>query len=122
MYDVLSSKGAAMHANTASSPSGWLRAGVDLELEARRKSAGLTLEQIADSTKISIRFLRAIENEDFEQLPGGIFLSSYLRQYAEAIGYPAERLLAAAGVGKPPEVETVPNDMRTSVVNLWRRL
>ncbi|MGH9667045.1 MAG: helix-turn-helix domain-containing protein, partial [Bryobacteraceae bacterium] len=53
-----------------------------------------SLEQIAESTKISIRFLRAIEDEDFEKLPGGIFNTSYLRQYAAAIGFDESDLLA----------------------------
>ena len=65
-----------------------------LDLQKRRKDRGLTLETIADTTKISIRFLRAIEDEDFDQLPGGIFNTSYLRQYAAAIGTDQEQLLA----------------------------
>ena len=56
-----------------------------LHLAALRQSKGVTLEQIADTTKISIRFLRAIEDEEFDKLPGGIFSTSYLRQYARAI-------------------------------------
>jgi len=69
-----------------------------LNLRARRAERGLTLEQIAESTKISIYFLRAIENEQFHLLPGGIFTTSYLRQYAEAAGCAAGDLLDAAGV------------------------
>src|ERR1017187_709592 len=57
-----------------------------LNLPGRRKALSLSLENIADSTKISIRFLRAIEDEEFEKLPGGIFNTSYLRQYAPALG------------------------------------
>jgi len=43
--------------------------------------------------KISMRFLRAIETEEFGKLPGGIFSTSYLRQYAAAIGYDEVELL-----------------------------
>ena len=57
-----------------------------LGLQQRRQRAGVSLEQIADRTKISIRFLKAIESEEFEKLPGGIFATSYLRQYAAAAG------------------------------------
>ncbi len=64
-----------------------------LELKAFRKRKGVSLEQIADSTKISMRFLRAIEAEDYGVLPGGIFGRSYIRQYAEAAGCDAEQLL-----------------------------
>lgn len=59
-----------------------------------RKKAGISLEEIAEGTKISVRFLRAIEDEEFDKLPGGIFSTSYLRQYAAAIGYPEAELLA----------------------------
>jgi cytoskeletal protein RodZ len=65
-----------------------------LDLQNRRMARGLSLETIADSTKISIRFLRAIEDEDFEKLPGGIFNTSYLRQYAAAIQFDETKLLA----------------------------
>lgn len=65
-----------------------------LNLPRSRKKAGLSLEEIADVTKISLRFLRAIESEEFEKLPGGIFTTSYIRQYAVAIGYDEGELLA----------------------------
>src|ERR1700733_9645405 len=65
-----------------------------LDLARFRKRAGVSLEEIADSTKISSRFLKAIEGEQFEELPGGIFSTSYLRQYAEAIGYDEHALVA----------------------------
>ncbi len=64
-----------------------------LNLENRRLDQGLSLETIADSTKISIRFLRAIEDEEFDKLPGGIFNTSYLRQYAAAVGFDESKLL-----------------------------
>lgn len=65
-----------------------------LNLQSRRVDCGLSLEKIAESTKISIRFLQAIEDEEFEKLPGGIFNRSYLRQYADAIGFDEGKLLA----------------------------
>jgi cytoskeletal protein RodZ len=65
-----------------------------LDLVRQRQQAGRSIEEIAANTKISIRFLRAIELEEFEKLPGGIFSTSYLRQYATAIGYDEEALLA----------------------------
>jgi cytoskeletal protein RodZ len=65
-----------------------------LNLARSRQARGISLEQIAEATKISIRFLRAIEEDDFEKLPGGIFNTSYLRQYAAATGLEEARLLA----------------------------
>lgn len=66
---------------------------LELDLARFRKRAGVTLEEIAQRTKIGSRFLHAIENERFDQLPGGIFSTSYLRQYAEAIGYDEQALV-----------------------------
>ncbi len=53
----------------------------------------MTLEQIAESTKLSRRFLEAIEEGRFAELPGGVFSTSYIRQYAQATGYDAELIL-----------------------------
>jgi len=65
-----------------------------LNLCGCRQKRGVTLEQIAETTKISMRFLRAIEDEEFEKLPGGIFSTSYLRQYASEIGFDESELLS----------------------------
>jgi cytoskeletal protein RodZ len=58
-----------------------------LGLSTIRRNRGISLEQIAESTKISIRSLEAIEQGDFRKLPGGIYDTSYIRQYARAIEY-----------------------------------
>jgi cytoskeletal protein RodZ len=52
---------------------------------AKRREKGISLDQIAAATKISVRLLRAIEEGDFRKLPGGIYNTSYIRQYARAI-------------------------------------
>src|ERR1035437_6117642 len=58
-----------------------------LGLSTIRRNRGISLEQIAESTKIGIRALQAIEQGDFRKLPGGIYNTSYIRQYARAIEY-----------------------------------
>ena len=65
-----------------------------LGLATIRHNRGITLQQIANSTKISIRSLEAIERGDFRKLPGGIYDTSYIRQYARAIDYDESELLA----------------------------
>jgi cytoskeletal protein RodZ len=67
--------------------------GTVLRLEDIRKRSGISLEQISDQTKIGTHFLRAIETEEFQKLPGGVFNTSYIRQYAVAIGFPEAKLL-----------------------------
>jgi cytoskeletal protein RodZ len=65
-----------------------------LGLSTIRRNRGISLEQIAESTKISIRSLEAIEQGDFRKLPGGIYDTSYIRQYARAIEYDESALIA----------------------------
>ena len=66
----------------------------EIDLPAVRQYRGISLRQIADTTKISMRFLLAIESGDFDLLPGGIYNTSYIRQYAQVIGYEETKLLA----------------------------
>ena len=65
-----------------------------LGLATIRQNRGISLEQIAESTKINIRSLKAIEGGDFKKLPGGIYNTSYIRQYAKAIDFDETELLA----------------------------
>jgi cytoskeleton protein RodZ len=63
-------------------------------LRREREMRGVTLEEIAAATKISVRFLEAIEAEEFSKLPGGIFTRSFLRTYAKYLGLDEERVFA----------------------------
>jgi cytoskeletal protein RodZ len=65
-----------------------------LGLAAIRKNRGITLEQISNVTKISVRTLEAIEHGEFRKLPGGIYDTNYIRQYARAIDYDESAILA----------------------------
>jgi cytoskeletal protein RodZ len=51
-----------------------------------RENNGISLEEIARNTKLKITTLKAIEDANFDVLPGGIYNISYIRQYARAIG------------------------------------
>jgi cytoskeletal protein RodZ len=65
-----------------------------LGLATIRRNRGITIEQIASSTKISVRALEAIEQGEFGKLPGGIYNTSYIRQYAREIDYDESAILA----------------------------
>jgi cytoskeleton protein RodZ len=56
------------------------------ELRSERESRGIALDAISDSTKISRRYLAALEQERFEQLPGGVFNKGIVRSYARVVG------------------------------------
>jgi cytoskeletal protein RodZ len=73
-----------------------------LGLTTIRRNRGITLEEISASTKISLRALDAIERGDFQVLPGGVYDTSYIRQYARSIDYDEGLILAAYHRAKPP--------------------
>lgn len=58
---------------------------VVLQLTALRESRGVSLATIAERTKISRYYLQAIEDLDFDKLPGGVYRDNFLKQYASAI-------------------------------------
>jgi cytoskeletal protein RodZ len=61
---------------------------------AKRRERGISLHQIATATKISVRSLQAIEEGEFKKLPGGIYNTSYIRQYARAVDVDEAELIA----------------------------
>ena len=63
------------------------------ELRRQRELRGIGLREISDSTKINIRFLEALEKNEFTHLPGGQFNKGFIRAYARHIGVDAEELV-----------------------------
>jgi cytoskeleton protein RodZ len=57
--------------------------------QAREKKE-LSLDDVSNVTKISARMLRAIEEEHFDQLPGGVFNKGFIRAYAKHLGLDPE--------------------------------
>lgn len=74
-------------------------------LRREREMRGVTLEEISLATKISVRFLQAIENEEFQALPGGIFTRSFIRTYARYLGLDDERVMAEYQLVGQPKAE-----------------
>jgi cytoskeleton protein RodZ len=61
-------------------------------LRRERIKRNLELDTISSELKISSRFLQAIESDQFEKLPGGVFAKSFVRQYAHLLGLDEEEL------------------------------
>lgn len=59
-------------------------------LRRQREGRGIALREIADSSKISIRYLQAFEEDRFDLLPAGVFARGFLRQYARYVGLEPE--------------------------------
>lgn len=51
-----------------------------------REKKGISLDDVSNVTKISARMLQAIEQENFDQLPGGVFNKGFIRAYAKHLG------------------------------------
>jgi len=64
------------------------------KLRKEREKRKISLDDISLSTKIGLRFLHALEAEDFEQLPGGIFNKGFVRAYARHVGIDEEEAVA----------------------------
>jgi cytoskeletal protein RodZ len=60
------------------------------ELKREREYREISLREISEATKINIRMLEAIENDNYSILPGGIFNRNFIRAYAEFIGLDPE--------------------------------
>lgn len=74
-------------------------------LKREREQRRMTLDEISTSTKIGTRFLIAIEDEQFDQLPGGIFNKGFIKAYARAVGVDEAEAVAyyelATGASQP---------------------
>lgn len=65
------------------------------ELRRERELRQITLREISESTKISLRHLEALERNEFGGLPGGVFNRGFVRAYAEFIGVDPEAMVNA---------------------------
>lgn len=63
-------------------------------LRKAREARGLTISDVQDATKIRSRYLEAIEQGDFEALPGEVYVKGFLRNYAEAVGLCGDEVVA----------------------------
>lgn len=62
-------------------------------LRKARLEKKLTLSNIADSTKIQLKYLEILENGDYQALPGEVYTRTWIRLYAEAVDLPVHTLL-----------------------------
>jgi cytoskeletal protein RodZ len=63
-------------------------------LKREREMRGVTLDEISAATRISTRFLQAIEGEQWDQLPGGVFNRGFVRAVARYLGLDEENIVA----------------------------
>ena len=89
------------------------------KLREAREHRGVSLRQIADSTKIAVSILDALERNDISRLPGGIFGRAFVRSFASEVGLDPETTIQefiaqfpqdSVTVGHPPSERTGDNE------------
>ncbi|MEM9293696.1 MAG: helix-turn-helix domain-containing protein [Acidobacteriota bacterium] len=93
-------------------------------LRRQREVREIELKEIADSTKVSLRYLQAFEQDRFELLPALVFSRGFLRQYAECVGLDPDEVLNsflwAINASQPEEEE--PEEVRRREVEANRSI
>ncbi|GEN44985.1 helix-turn-helix domain-containing protein [Alkalibacillus haloalkaliphilus] len=62
-------------------------------LKEAREEKGITIEQLAESTKIQKRYLTAIEDHQWDTIPGNFYVRAFVREYADAVGLSGDELI-----------------------------
>ena len=92
-------------------------------LRRQRELREITLREIADTSKISLRYLQALEDDRFELLPAPVFAKGFLRQYARYVGIDPEEAvnfyLTADGLAKEEEEDEPVTQRRPRAVGTW---
>jgi len=94
--------------------------GIGVTLREARNRRKLDLSEVEAAIKIRVRYLRAIENEEWDVLPGGAYTRGFIRTYASFLGLDGERLAddyrratSQPGAERAPKrVEPVPTGVR----------
>lgn len=77
-------------------------------LRTERELRQISLEEVAQTTRIPLRTLQRIEQNDFEALPGDVFTRGFLKSYASSVGLSSREVLArygSHGEARQPEQE-----------------
>jgi cytoskeletal protein RodZ len=101
-------------------------------LRRERELRQISLREISEATKINLRYLDALERDDFRHLPGGVFNKGFVRAYAQFIGIDPESMVmayleeegrqearAAKATGAAPPVVETAEPVAPSGARIW---
>jgi len=81
--------------------------GVGIKLREARTRKKLSLQQVEEATKIRGRYLGALENDEWDQLPGDTYARAFIRTYGRYLGLDGDRLAEeqrrSRGAARPGE-------------------
>lgn len=77
-------------------------------LKREREQRKITLDDVSVSTKIATKFIVALEEEHFDQLPGGIFNKGFVRAYARHLGIDENQAIADFVAASAPNLPEIP--------------
>ena len=63
------------------------------ELKQLREKIGLELQTVSKETKISLKILESLEEENFEKLPALVYLKGFLKSYAQCLGLDSQKVV-----------------------------
>ena len=75
-------------------------------LRDAREKKGIALDQAGEDTRIREKFLRALEADDWQSLPGAVYTRGFLRNYGEYLALDIEELMAAFQSERPLQNDT----------------
>lgn len=84
-------------------------------LKRERELREVAPNEIVVATRISLRFLEALENEDWDKLPGGVFNRGFVRAIARYLGLDEENLLAEYDLAHGDESAEPPRPMENRI-------
>lgn len=77
-------------------------------LKRERELREVSMDELTKATRISARFINALENEDWDQLPGGIFGHGFVRSIARYLGLDEEALLGEYDLARAEKLPPAP--------------
>ncbi len=94
------------------------------KLKREREARGVSLKEIAAATRIHENYLRALEENDYGTLPGAVFITGFLRNYATHLGLDADKIVIefeAMKIEPPVKPYAIPGDVdeESSMSTLW---
>ncbi|ANM28370.1 hypothetical protein ABI59_00100 [Acidobacteria bacterium Mor1] len=86
------------------------------ELKRERELRKITLREVSEATKINLRYLEALERNDFSHLPGGVFNKGFVRAVAQFIGIDADSMVDAYLHEQLAQADVVPAESEPGVM------